>query len=386
MKTPAQADLQRWSDEVARDPASLAFLPLARAYRRQGQRAAARQLCIRGLENYPNHAEAHSLLALLYLEDGERTKAADEWSMVLRMDPNHFEALRGIGFCYLEQDQLSRARQALERAALLRPQDAAVQEALKVLGTRQELHAGGAHTNAAPDDILEMDAPPAESGASSDASAASAPAVVEFDEPWAATPVTTAHPAPAPAAPALQPTPAPPPPSASPAPSASAPPAPRPPAVQHPLAQQILGTQPATTTQGPGASQQHVAGSLPADPAMLFDSMVGGGPLLGILLLDAQGLVMAGSLGDQSVGDADALGATLGPAISEASRTVSLLALGDWRGMLLEAGTAVLHVSPVAGGKGFVLLAAKRNAPTGWVLRSAAQAAEIAARYVEEYA
>jgi predicted regulator of Ras-like GTPase activity (Roadblock/LC7/MglB family) len=384
MKTPAQADLQRWSEEVARDPASLAFLPLARAYRRQGQREAARQLCIRGLENYPTHAEAHSLLALLYLEDGQRTKAADEWSMVLRIDPNHFEALRGIGFCYLEQDQLSRARQALERAALLRPADAAVQEALKVLGTRQELHAGGAHTNASPDDMIDgsdvtvtqTEASDATNDAAPSEPSQPAPIAEEFDEPWAQSPAST------PTMPAASMTPA----------VNAAPPsiASNAAVVQHPIAQQILGTQaPATPSHTTAAAQpaaHTVSAALPADPALLFESMLGAGPMLGVLLLDAQGLVMAGGFGDGSLGNADTLGATLGPAISEAARTVSLLALGEWRGMLLEAGTAVLHVSPVSNGQGFVLIAAKRNAPTGWVLRSAAQAVEIAARYVEEYA
>ena len=85
MKTPAPADLQRWTEEVARDPASLAFLPLARAYRRMGRREAALQLCLRGLEHYPQHAEGHALLALLYLERGERARAADEWSIVIRL-------------------------------------------------------------------------------------------------------------------------------------------------------------------------------------------------------------------------------------------------------------------------------------------------------------
>ena len=42
--------MQRWSEEVARDPRSLAFLPLARAYRKQGLRDASLQLCLRGLE------------------------------------------------------------------------------------------------------------------------------------------------------------------------------------------------------------------------------------------------------------------------------------------------------------------------------------------------
>jgi predicted regulator of Ras-like GTPase activity (Roadblock/LC7/MglB family) len=113
--------------------------------------------------------------------------------------------------------------------------------------------------------------------------------------------------------------------------------------------------------------------------------MTRAGPLLGVLLLDAQGMLLAGSLGDGAPGSAETLGATLGPAINEASRTVSLLQLGSWRGMLLEAGSAVLHVSPVTA-DAVVLLAAKRNAPTGWVLRSAATAADLAARYMQEYA
>ncbi len=349
MKKPAQADLQRWSEEVARDATSLAFLPLARAYRRQGQRAAAKQLCLRGLEHYPTHAEAHSLLALLYLEDGERAKAADEWSMVLRMDPNHFDALRGIGFCYLEQDQLSLARQALERAALLRPQDAAVEEALKVLGTRQELHSGGTRTNAWSDDLKsartdrEGDdiAHSAAVGVRADSSADTVADAGAY-EPWAESPSTVA-----PEAPVI---------SAPPVMAAPTPPAVRP--AQQPLS---------------------------SDPSEIFAALMTGGPLLGVLLLDGQGLVMAGSLGDGSAGSAELLGATLGPAISEAARTVSLLSLGGWRGMLLEAGTAVLHVSPVRD-DAVVLLAARRNAPTGWVLRTAGQASEIAVRYLEEYA
>jgi predicted regulator of Ras-like GTPase activity (Roadblock/LC7/MglB family) len=357
MKKIAQADLQRWSEEVARDPASLAFLPLARAYRRQGQRDAARQLCVRGLEHYPTHAEAHSLLALLYLEDGDRSRAADEWSMVLRMDPNHFEALRGIGFCYLEQDMLSRARQALERAALLRPMDAAVQEALAILGNKQDTSDAAQGTaSAAP----AQDTPAAPAATSqpkfqlagegeAPRTAASAEAVLAAftktsvppegltDEQWAA---SMQPPAPVPVTPAVR-----------------------------AAVSQAAPAEPVRNT----------------DPSALFASLMGSGPLLGVLLLDAQGLVLAGALGDGTGGSADMLGATLGPAINEATRTVSLLSLGGWRGMLLEAETAVLHVSPVQS-DAVLLIAAKRNAPTGWVLRAASQAADVAGRYLQEYA
>jgi hypothetical protein len=164
----------------------------------------------------------------------------------------------------------------------------------------------------------------------------------------------------------------------------AAPATPRPPALDSPLAQQILGQAHAAQPVAAAAPTAAAPIAIPSDPSMLFASMTSG-PLLGILLLDAQGLVLAGAINEGPAGTAEALGATLGPTINEAGRTVSLLALGAWRGMLLEAGTAVLHVSPV-NSDAVVLLAAKRNAPTGWVLRIAAQAAELAGRYLQEYA
>ncbi|MBI3081484.1 MAG: tetratricopeptide repeat protein, partial [Gemmatimonadetes bacterium] len=114
-------DLQRLSQEVARDPASLAFLPLARAYRRQGQREAALRLCLRGLERHPTHVEAHTLLALLYLEAGDRERAFDEWATALRFDPENFDAHRGMGFLCLERGEYNAACWHLERAAEQRP-------------------------------------------------------------------------------------------------------------------------------------------------------------------------------------------------------------------------------------------------------------------------
>lgn len=110
-----------------------------------------------------------------------------------------------------------------------------------------------------------------------------------------------------------------------------------------------------------------------------------GGQILGALILDQQGLVMAGALGGAVGTQAANLGAILGPAIEEAARTTDHLQLGNWKGVLLEADDAVLHFSPIRDGM-IVLLAAQKTAPTGWVLRSAAQAAGIADRFLEAYA
>lgn len=369
MKKPAQADIQKWSDEVARDPRSLAFLPLARAYRRQGLRAQAKKLCLRGLEAHPSHADAHGLLALLHLEEGDHQRAADEWSMVLRVDADNFDALRGLGFCYLEQDQLSKARQSLEKAALLRPADAMVKEALGVLGTRQEL--------------VEKGIGPRGDGFAG-------------DDPWngaagPAPPATGTAAAPAPdTAPGAAPAPA------DAAAQASGATAPARPHVARPAtgdaAGGAAGAGPARTALADGEANMRSispaapftgARRRPTDPQAVFDELLGGGPLLGALLVDAQGLVLAGRLTDAIDGDAAILGAVLGGAAGEAARTVSMLKLGSWRGILLECGRALLHVSPTGDGDGVLVLAAERSAPPGWLLRSAAQAAELAARFEE---
>ncbi|MFO7259615.1 MAG: tetratricopeptide repeat protein [bacterium] len=149
---PAIADLQRLSEEVARDPGSSSFLPLAEAYRRMGKTQAALRVCLRGLERSPGHVGGHLLLARLYLELGDRERAADEWAVVVRIDPDNFDAHRGLGFFHLERGELSAARRHLERAARIRPGEPTVREALGVLRRRQGHEAprasGRAGTNA----------------------------------------------------------------------------------------------------------------------------------------------------------------------------------------------------------------------------------------------
>jgi predicted regulator of Ras-like GTPase activity (Roadblock/LC7/MglB family) len=303
MNTPAPADLQRWSEEVARDAGSLAFLPLARAYRRQGRREAALRLCLRGLERHPSLVEAHALLALLYFEAGDRVRASDEWSIVLRLDPSNFEALRGLGYAYLEQDDGAAARQHLERAAMLRPGDRAVQEALRVLRERQE------------------------------------------PEPWDAAPAE-----------------------------------PGPQAVPLPAAPKAAAAAPAPSRPAAGPMRAD-GGDGVRDPAQLFETLLAHAPMLGAVLLDEQGLVLAGRFTAEAGVEAEALGAALGAATGDAVRAAAHLAMGGYRGLLLDTAHALLHLSPVNDGL-VVLLMVRRGTPAGWVIRKASEARSTAGAYM----
>ena len=91
-------EITRLSEELARDPASMAFLPLAEALRRKGQSDLALRIAMRGLERHPHNPDAHDLLARIAVDRGELQRAFDEWDMVLRFAPQHIGARKGMGF------------------------------------------------------------------------------------------------------------------------------------------------------------------------------------------------------------------------------------------------------------------------------------------------
>ena len=109
-------EVRHWSDELARDPASLVFLPLAEMLRRQGQVDLARKVALRGLQRHPHNAEAHDLLARILSDVGDLQGAFDEWDMVLRLDPEHVGAIKGMAFIRFQQGQLDEAEQLLVQA------------------------------------------------------------------------------------------------------------------------------------------------------------------------------------------------------------------------------------------------------------------------------
>ena len=109
-------EVRQWSDELARDPASLVFLPLAETLRRQGQVALAQKVALRGLQRHPHHVEAHDLLARIFADLGDLQSAFDEWDMVLRLAPGHVGSLKGMAFIRFQQGRMEESEQLLVAA------------------------------------------------------------------------------------------------------------------------------------------------------------------------------------------------------------------------------------------------------------------------------
>ncbi len=123
-------DIQALTTQLARDPSSLAFLPLAEALRRRAQLESALTVAEQGAARYPEMAGAYDLLARIRSDRGEGDLAFDAWTTVLRLDPGHIGAHKGLAFlCYRAGDH-SRSLRYLERAVELAPEDAVLRSAL----------------------------------------------------------------------------------------------------------------------------------------------------------------------------------------------------------------------------------------------------------------
>jgi tetratricopeptide (TPR) repeat protein len=145
-------EIERWSEELARDPTSGVFIPLADALRRRGQLDLAFRVAARGLARRPYDGDAHDLLARIWADRGDVERAMDEWSMALQCAPAHPGALKGMGFACYQVGRGADAERYLVEAAAADPDDVSIRTALmrvRQQSRQEELPAstGGAHGN-----------------------------------------------------------------------------------------------------------------------------------------------------------------------------------------------------------------------------------------------
>jgi tetratricopeptide (TPR) repeat protein len=129
----SEAGVRGLQEDVARDPGSPSFVPLADLYRAQGRLDVARRVCSRGLERHPHHVEAHYLLGRIHRDSEDSEKAFDEWDIALSLDPQHLPSRKALAFLLLEQGDLTRAEGHLRQALASDPDDPRLRRALRFI-------------------------------------------------------------------------------------------------------------------------------------------------------------------------------------------------------------------------------------------------------------
>jgi tetratricopeptide (TPR) repeat protein len=115
----AAGAIKRYEERLARDPASLAFAPLADAYRKVGRTREAINLCREGLGRFPHYTTARLILAKAHLDDGNAEAALIELGLILQASPKDAQAHRLAAEIHRKAGRWEEARQHLERVVTL---------------------------------------------------------------------------------------------------------------------------------------------------------------------------------------------------------------------------------------------------------------------------
>lgn len=151
-------DIQALTAQLARDPASLVFLPLAEALRRRGQFESALTVAAQGAARYPEMAGAWDLVARIQSDRGEGDLAFDAWTTVLRLAPDHLGAYKGLAFLCFRAGEPARSLRYLQRAAELAPGDAALAATLERVRESAGARPVPGYAEPAPDPFMALDA------------------------------------------------------------------------------------------------------------------------------------------------------------------------------------------------------------------------------------
>ena len=125
--------IRRYEERLARDPASLAFAPLADAYRKIGRTQEAIRICREGLGRFPHYTTARLILAKAQLDEGDPEGALAELRIILEASSRDLQAHRLAGESHRRAGRFEEAAAHFEQAQTLDPGDRESRVMLDVL-------------------------------------------------------------------------------------------------------------------------------------------------------------------------------------------------------------------------------------------------------------
>ena len=150
----AAAAIRRYEERLMRDPTSLAFAPLADAYRKVGRTREAINLCREGLARFPHYTTARLILAKAHLDDGNPEAALAELGVILMTSPRDVQAHRMAAEIHRKAGRWEEARQHLERVVKLDAADREARLLLEGLAGEGRMEAGSPLSRVLADDTF----------------------------------------------------------------------------------------------------------------------------------------------------------------------------------------------------------------------------------------
>ncbi|PLX85744.1 MAG: hypothetical protein C0617_03440 [Desulfuromonas sp.] len=129
--------IAEYTEILDRNPRSKVFVPLCEAYRQMGMLDDALEIAIRGVQNLSDYPDGYIALGRVQTQLGARSEALQAFEKALELDEGNLTALKDLARLLLQGDDKGRARELLQRAALLRPDDRGIARMLGSFSSEQ---------------------------------------------------------------------------------------------------------------------------------------------------------------------------------------------------------------------------------------------------------
>lgn len=134
MSEAVQAEIKKYSEQLAADPKSRSFVPLSDAYRRLGQYDEAIAVAREGVGHHPHYLSGKMALARALFENGELDESQSLLEAVLHVSPDNVLANRILSSLYLQKGLPERAAPVLKQLLKLDPNDTRAVQQLEAIG------------------------------------------------------------------------------------------------------------------------------------------------------------------------------------------------------------------------------------------------------------
>jgi tetratricopeptide (TPR) repeat protein len=124
-------EIARLRAQLAKDPGSKLFMPLAEEYLKAGMAGEAISTLENGLNANPYYMSAKVLLGKAYLQNGDTWKAKEQFEAVVKAIPDNLLAHRKLGEIYLGMGMIAEAVSSFRIITLLNPKDEEAKALLK---------------------------------------------------------------------------------------------------------------------------------------------------------------------------------------------------------------------------------------------------------------
>ena len=117
------AEIEKLTERIAKDPKSKLFVPLAEEHKKAGDIETAIRVLMEGLKHNPGYVTARSFLGRLLMDKGDLAGAQKELEEVIKTIPDNLLAQRKLGDIYVLQGRGTDALPRYKAALALNPGD-----------------------------------------------------------------------------------------------------------------------------------------------------------------------------------------------------------------------------------------------------------------------